>query len=159
MNCLPHELSALRSLKTAFKRGYGGRINIKRKKRGLPSRGNGLFSDKKDTERSGSAVARNGAACGRFEDLLKAGIKLVYFSAHLLNGQGIAFCMSDENAVPVNVGSAAKLVRHIVDDNLVDVAAVLFARLHLAVLHLDKRLELQQICPESCNGRAASLCR
>ena len=62
-----------------------------------------LFSDKEYAQRAGSAMAGDGAACGGFEYLFKAGIQLVDFAAHLLNGHGIAFGVGDKNTVLVDV--------------------------------------------------------
>ena len=63
-------------------------------------------------------MACNGAAGGSFEDLLKAGVQLVYFAANLLDDNGIALCVSDENSFFVYIASSALLVGHIVDEAL-----------------------------------------
>ena len=83
-------------------------------------------------------------------------VQLVDFAAHLLNGHGIAFCVGDENTVLVDVGSAAQLVGDVADNRLVNIAAVLFACLHLAVNDLNQRLELEQIRAERRDRRTAS---
>ena len=101
-----------------------------------------LFAHEKNTKRCGAAVACYCTARGGFKDFLKARVKLVYFIAYLRGYGGIAFCMSDENAVIVDIGSVSELVGNVVQNHLVDVAAVFFARSHFAVDNGNQRLEL-----------------
>ena len=64
--------------------------------------------------------------------------------------------MCDEYAVLVDVISVLQLVDNIVDNNLIDAAAVFLAGFHLAVDHLDQGLELEKIGSERRNLGAAS---
>lgn len=98
-----------------------------------------LFSHKQNAQRVRAAVTRDRAAGIGLQHLVEAAAFLDD-RFHILHNLRRSARVRDENAISSQIVSALQTLAHILCNAIVDLAAVLFAHAHFAVLHFNARL-------------------
>ena len=115
-----------------------------------------LFTNKKDAQGSGAAVAGDGTACFTFDD----GVKETAVFADGIFNSGQAFFgnggIGQEKQIFFDVVTLGKTILHIAGQALGVVATILFDDAHLATLDFDTGLQVQQVGAQSSGGGATT---